>query len=328
MYKISLVFLLLGSIVFSNAQNDKASCMMESDFWTGKILEKKKAEKKKGCKKIRLEFNDVFSNDFIYLNLSNYKRRKLKYQEYQNGKLIIVQEALNKNEQWKEIEYLFLNKEGFPIKQIEKKLQRKERLTSRQHKYSQGEFETKIRFKFTKGKKKYYSNYYLGKINPCQFKAPEDKDQAFIQSEHDIRYKIEFLKSKIDNKQITSNNEIPITRQLISFLIREKYFGEAYGYLEKLKNKPGTYHLTKSIILLSSARHCYTEEDIEKKAILSLAFEEWEKALKYEDSRKEAQDKISQYARHLPKKEDMENPEKSIPVDCWINKSVKLRYKE
>ncbi len=325
MYKFTLFFLFLSHFSFS--QLDPESCIPESDIWNGKTIEKGKDNPNKKKKKIYLHIQDDIG-DFIYLKLTNHYKKKIKYDHLENGKFIVIQEAKNKNNEWKEIEYFYFEKEGFPNKTYLRSLKKNEYIISRQKKYIEGDYSCDIRFKWKYKNRFIYSDSYRGKINLCQFKPPKDKDVKFILSNYSIFDKIEFLKKRIKHTTKKSDKKNLYFQQLILFLIREKKFDEAYKYAKKFKKKSpksGLPHVSLGKIYVNSARHCYPEDEKMQLIILKLAFDEWKKGLAYEDSKKKAQTLIDRY-KHIFENAKPSEHTKKIKIKCWINKTVETRY--
>lgn len=91
--------------------------------------------------------------------------------ETQEGWIYMIQEALNEQGNWQPIEYIDYravcgNSFG------NSKLLPNEYLISKIYKYA-GDFETKLRVKFSTHKEVYYSNEFTGRINRSQFELPE-----------------------------------------------------------------------------------------------------------------------------------------------------------
>lgn len=89
----------------------------------------------------------------------------------QDWSLYLIQEAKDKNGNWKPIEYWQYATCGNSY--LSNKLEPNGVLKTESIAYN-GNFETEIRFKFLNGKKIYYSSSVTGKINENQFNLPND----------------------------------------------------------------------------------------------------------------------------------------------------------
>lgn len=89
----------------------------------------------------------------------------------QDWSLYLIQEAKDKNGEWKPIEYWQYASCGNSY--LSNKLEPNGILKTESIAYN-GNFKTEIRFKLLNEKKIYYSNYIIGRINESQFKIPKD----------------------------------------------------------------------------------------------------------------------------------------------------------
>ena len=147
--------------------------------------------------------------------------------------------------------------------------------------------------------------------------------------EGDINCAIEFYKIDVENTSFNINERFYVARRLAGLYQREENWEESLKYYIKaveLNPNTGDPYLKIGMLYLRANRTC---GNFERQKVANIAIDYFEKAATFEDSKSEAQEKIKEYHKYLPTKEQVFQRamkcNQKIMAGCVLKKETRLR---
>jgi len=147
------------------------------------------------------------------------------------------------------------------------------------------------------------------------------------------KHYIKVLTNDLANGHISNEKKYKASIRLASIFAHDKEWENAlkyYEYAATLEPNSGAPYLKIGLLYLRANTKC---SGIERQLVVSVCFDYFEKAVKFEDTKEDALEKLKTYRKYLPTKAEFleqypNYTKQTMEVGCELKKEARLRFRE